>query len=378
MKIMYVIDSSPINGGAPISTSILANQFVCDSNEVVMVMPKNKAADISEKGVKRVELSRFFECFPLDVFHPAKAILLAKDLKAVIEKEKPDVIHANMPRGARAIGLLRLFKMISNEIKLVYTDREHIAQFSPLIRMLYVFFIARRYNAIICITEKSMEYWRKKVKKAKTSVVPNTAGKHYETYESNMHSIVRQRLMISDKKLTIMFAGRMIASKNWPLAKEIVSKLAKEDIHIIFAISYSNQEQENETHDFLKGIQELGVNYTFKENIPQNEMNELYYAADIFILTSNRESFGRTAIEAMSRKCAVLGRNVGGLPEVIQKEANILDCDAEKFVNRIIEYKENIGELETDKEWFYERYVNNYTVETYKRKHGDVYRNAIL
>jgi len=32
------------------------------------------------------------------------------------------------------------------------------------------------------------------------------------------------------------------------------------------------------------------VSYTFKENIPQEEMNELYYAADIFVLTSNRES----------------------------------------------------------------------------------------
>jgi len=113
--------------------------------------------------------------------------------------------------------------------------------------------------------------------------------------------------MIPDKKLTLMFAGRMIEAKNWPLAKEIVSKLSKEDVHIIIAISYFNQEQECKTKDFLESIRRLGVSYTFKENIPQEEMNELYYAADIFVLTSNRESFGRTAIEAMSRKCAVLG-----------------------------------------------------------------------
>jgi len=59
----------------------------------------------------------------------------------------------------------------------------------------------------------------------------------------------------------------------------------------------------------------------------------------------------------MSRKCAVLGRNVGGLPEVIQKEANIFDCDADKFVNRILEYKKNTEELEKDKDWFYERFA---------------------
>jgi len=343
MKIMYVIDAGPVNGGAPISTSILANQFAGDDNEVIMVMPKNKDTEILDKRIKRIELARFSDYFPLDVFHPIKALLLAKDLKAVIEKEKPDVIHANMPRGARAIGLLKLLGMISDKIKLVYTDREHISQFSPLVRMLYIFFIARRYDAIICITEKSMEYWRKKEK-------------------------------IPDKKLTLMFAGRMIEAKNWPLAKEIVSKLSKEDVHIIIAISYFNQEQECKTKDFLESIRRLGVSYTFKENIPQEEMNELYYAADIFVLTSNRESFGRTAIEAMSRKCAVLGRNVGGLPEVIQKEANIFDCDADKFVNRILEYKKNTEELEKDKDWFYERFANNYTAEIYKRKHEDVYR----
>jgi len=31
-------------------------------------------------------------------------LLLAKDLKAVIEKEKPDVIHANMPREQEQLG----------------------------------------------------------------------------------------------------------------------------------------------------------------------------------------------------------------------------------------------------------------------------------
>jgi len=131
MKIMYVIDAGPVNGGAPISTSILANQFAGDDNEVIMVMPKNKDTEILDKRIKRIELARFSDYFPLDVFHPIKALLLAKDLKAVIEKEKPDVIHANMPRGARAIGLLKLLGMISDKIKLVYTDREHISQFSP-------------------------------------------------------------------------------------------------------------------------------------------------------------------------------------------------------------------------------------------------------
>jgi len=79
MKIMYVIDAGPVNGGAPISTSILANQFAGDDNEVIMVMPKNKDTEILDKRIKRIELARFSDYFPLDVFHPIKALLLAKD-----------------------------------------------------------------------------------------------------------------------------------------------------------------------------------------------------------------------------------------------------------------------------------------------------------
>jgi len=68
MKIMYVIDAGPVNGGAPISTSILANQFAGDDNEVIMVMPKNKDTEILDKRIKRIELARFSDYFPLDVF----------------------------------------------------------------------------------------------------------------------------------------------------------------------------------------------------------------------------------------------------------------------------------------------------------------------
>ena len=35
------------------------------------------------------------------------------------------------------------------------------------------------------------------------------------------------------------------------------------------------------------------------------------------------ESFGKAAVEAMSRKCAVLSTTVGGLKEVIGKEENL-------------------------------------------------------
>ena len=52
-------------------------------------------------------------------------------------------------------------------------------------------------------------------------------------------------------------------------------------------------------------------------NIPNDEVLDMYQAMDVFILTSKRESFGRTAIEAMAQGTVVFGTPVDGLPEVL-------------------------------------------------------------
>jgi len=59
---------------------------------------------------------------------------------------------------------------------------------------------------------------------------------------------------------------------------------------------------------------------------------ELLKQADAFILTSEIESFGLAALEAMSCGVPVLGYRVGGLPEVVTEQAGVLvppfDLDA--------------------------------------------------
>ena len=377
MKIMYVIDA--VTGGAPISTSVIANEMAQEKNEVVIVMPKNSMSYELDFKIKKIEIAGFNE-FPFEFIHPLKAILLAKKIKKIIQNEKPDIIHAQMPRGAHAIGLLKILNMIPKNISLIYTDRGDISQYKKGRKVLYAYFdiflIGWRYHDIICLSKKNADYWQSKVRKANVRVISNAAGKDYELYDQMMHKIVHQKLGIKDNKLIVMFAGRMIGWKNWGLAKNIIDMLSNGEYHFIFAIGATTEEQKKETNDFKSSIEQLGVDFTYKINVSKTEMNELYYAADVFVLTSKNEPFGRTAIEAMSRKCVVLGTNVGGLPEVISKNENIFASDAIQFVNRIKYYKNNQNELTADKEWFYKRYLENYTVEIYKKKHEFIYTHT--
>ena len=47
-----------------------------------------------------------------------------------------------------------------------------------------------------------------------------------------------------------------------------------------------------------------------------NEVNKILCFSDLFLLTSETESFGLVALEAMAAKTAVISTNTGGLPEV--------------------------------------------------------------
>lgn len=49
----------------------------------------------------------------------------------------------------------------------------------------------------------------------------------------------------------------------------------------------------------------------------QDQLEPLFFCADLFLLPSEQESFGLTALEAMNCGVPVIATNIGGLPEVI-------------------------------------------------------------
>ena len=54
-------------------------------------------------------------------------------------------------------------------------------------------------------------------------------------------------------------------------------------------------------------------------------------ASDLFLLPSNAESFGLSALEAMACGCPVLGYEAGGLPEVVETNVSGILCPLAKI-----------------------------------------------
>ncbi len=64
-------------------------------------------------------------------------------------------------------------------------------------------------------------------------------------------------------------------------------------------------------------VRELGLQHSVKFLGKQNELPEILSAADLFLMPSQSESFGLSALEAMACEVPVISSSVGGLPELV-------------------------------------------------------------
>lgn len=70
----------------------------------------------------------------------------------------------------------------------------------------------------------------------------------------------------------------------------------------------------------LRAVEKLGISASVSFLGKQDDVAGVLPIADIFLIPSETESFGLSALEAMSCEVPVIATNVGGLPEVIEHD----------------------------------------------------------
>ena len=109
----------------------------------------------------------------------------------------------------------------------------------------------------------------------------------------------------------------------------------------------------------------------------QTDLLPELYNADIFIITSKNEGFGRVIVDAMAAGLPVIGTNVGGIPEIITENINGFlvntndDKKMAKIISELIDNKNNYSQisknnLKKSQKYSLDSYVTNITY-FYKR-----------
>ncbi len=380
-KVLYLMEF-PIDlpGGAQMSTQTLCEGLQGTEFEPVVACPallEKKAEELPFRIVEyhsdeNREKSKFRRIWNF--------IRRIGSFYRIIRTEKPDLIHVTMSESLITYGFLRCLG-IFKKIPFVYTDRSLYYGYRKH-SMFCIRKTLKHAERMICTTQFNRNLWVNSQISWQTAVIPNTISKAFSEYSEERRQLIRRQQGISDSDFVIGFAGRISEEKDWPFVKPLVAALHASGFPFKVALVLSTYEAQDSilTEEIKQGILESipTEQLIFMQNLSQQDMADYYYMVDVFVMTSMFESFGKAAIEAMSRRCAVLSTDVGGLTEVIGRPQNLYTKETvDRFVERVNELYHNPQALEADRDFFYNRYLNCYTEEVNIEGHCRLYRSVL-
>ena len=293
----------------------------------------------------------------------------------IIKDTKPDLIHVSMSESLITFGMMRIFGFFS-EIPFVYTDRGLCFGYRKHSKTV-IKATMKHARCMITTTAFNADLWKKEIS-VPIRVIPNTISTAFNDYDETGRKKARDKYGICEGMPVIGFAGRISEEKDWGRVPSVVKAIKDAGIKFKVALVMSVYEDRDEgiVNSVKSGIvSAIGKeNLIYMQDLDQKKMADYYYLVDFFVMTSCFESFGKAAVEAMSRKCIVLSTPVGGLTEVIGKSDDLYEIDRpEKLAERISFLLAHPEEADTEREMFYRRYKDNYTIDRNIEGHIKLY-----
>ena len=367
-KILYLMEYPlDLPGGAQMSTLSICEGLVKHKEygyEPVVICPKLLSSVASDYPFRILE-------YDMGESRIKNLLIRIKAFRKYIGEEHPALIHIEMSESLITYGFIqRSFK----DRKFIYTDRGLLFGYRKRSR-LFMFPVLKKSSMLVTTTEFNAGLWRDETKIRPITTIPNTiSSKYFGNFESGKKK--------KDDTFVVGLAGRICVEKDWDFAVEFIRGLKKriDSLKVNIVLSTFEKGDDEKVEGILKALKEiLGEDkLEYALNLNQEEMSDFYYKTDVFLMTSCFESFGKAAVEAMSRKCAVVSTSVGGLPEVIGDKRYLYTKENyDKGIDCIEELYKNKDELILAGEYFYDRYKKYYTEEAYIENHRRLYDGII-
>ena len=325
-----------------------------------------KIFDEEKLGIKIHQID--FQRNPL---HPIN-IKAFKQLKKLVELEKFDVIHCNTPTGgvlgrlcAKKYGIFciyqahgfHFFKGASKLNWMIYYPIERL--------------LARLTNILITINEEDYEISRKfslrhNGMKIKVSGVGIKLSNQKESIDRNLY---RAELGLNSSDIVIISMGDLIKRKNYENAIDAINKINNKKVHYLICGTGPN----------LEKLKKISKKYNLEDNIHflgfRNDIDNLLYISDIFLLSSFQEGLPRSTMEAMAKGLPVACSNIRGNRDLVEnnKSGVLFDphnsTDIANKLNRLL--KSNLNEIGL----YNKSKIRSFSLNEVKKEMEGIYRN---
>ena len=401
MKIMMLSDLyPPFQGGIEAHVESLSNELSKRGHEVhVCTIGRRDLPDYEEKnGVRIYRLDGLFQKIPFlfkdpaRKWHPpARDWLISKRLAQIIEKERPDIIHAHGWMVYSVTPLKKRFK-----IPLVYTMHDY-RLFCPKMLLVREDTICAQPSLGGCTSCMYSDYGlpralaayygvranRNKLRHvdifiAVSDFVKDAYGKYLRLnciriimipnfYDIESHNEQHKAEYLPDG--FILFVGWLMPHKGVDVLIEAYRKLNTKTKLLLIGIEHPDYHYES-----MENIRVI-------KNAPHYVVMEAMAKCKFAIFPSvSPECAPTVALEAMSQRKAIIASSIGGLKEaVVDGETGILvpPGNPERLSGAISCLLENPDVASRMGESGYKRLAENYTADATVHKIIEVYRSLI-
>ncbi len=240
-------------------------------------------------------------------------------LKKIIKKGKFDIVHCHSAKAgflgrlsAKQAGVKKIFYTVHSWG--FYNQKEY-----GLMEKTFIFLekVSSVFTSrIICVANRVMaDGVRRKIAKPKDFLlIQNGIDFNVE----NKRDEIRKNYNIKSKEIVIGMVSRLAYPKAPLLFLQLAKEILKKEDNIKFVLVGSGPLAEK-CHNFIERDKLEEKILLLGEKSPV-ESRELFFVFDIFVLLSQFEGMPITILEAMFASLPVIASNVGGLPELIEKE----------------------------------------------------------
>lgn len=303
---------------------------------------------------------------------------LPRTLEAVLaDGWRPDVVTVQEPWEEGIVGMRVARRLHARFIPQLHLDmfsrdwlREH--WLNPL-RQRLAYHVFSRADRIRVVSEPLRQQLSQKCRIALEKIRVAPVGVNFNPILGADKAQLKARLSPLPGGPVVLFVGRLYAPKNLDLWVDVAARVSKRIPDASFCIVGKGPDEAQ----LRRRVSEAGLDgrFSFCGSKRHDELPPIYAAADVFLLTSHYEGFGRVVLEAMLSGVPVVSTACTGPEDLIDASTGCLLAkgDAEGLAAAVCDLLGNPDKAQAMGAAGRRRVMSDFSLETLARRMIDVW-----